>query len=158
MSQHRLNTRVPVTNYVSSHPFHDWPLGPLQWRGSQAFTAPQQHENAQASHALSPPVDIRVNEKAYALQLELAGIAREDVSVTFHENVLTVKGEKKRPEIVEGDQFPRAERRFGSFERSFRLPEDAEHEQMRANYRDGVLSIEIPKLAPSAPQEIEIEV
>lgn len=158
MSQHRLNTHVPVSNYVSTHPFHDWPFGPLQWRGNKAFAVPQQSESAQASHVLSPPVDIRVNESAYALQVELAGIAREDVSVTFHENVLTVKGEKKRPEIVEGDEVPRAERSFGSFERSFRFPEDAEHEQMRANYRDGVLSIEIPKLAPSAPLEIKIEV
>jgi len=105
----------------------------------------------------SPPVDIVVNDESYTLHLEIPGTKREDVSVEFHENKLTVKGEKKRRELEEGDVRHRTEQHFGNFERSFRLPDDAVEDKMRAHYRDGVLSIEIPRLAPSQPQSVEIE-
>ena len=82
---------------------------------------------------------------------------QENVNVAFHEKVLTVKGEKKPLELAESDKKHRTERVYGAFERSFRLPADAEEAEMRASYRDGVLSVEIPRSKPSEPQNVEIE-
>jgi HSP20 family protein len=140
-------------------PFRGWPFVPNQWRDELATQGPGA---AQASRdenlsAWSPPVDIAVNDDRYALSVELPGTQREDVNVAFHEKILTVKGEKKRCELAEDDKQHRAERLYGAFERSFRLPADAEESEMRASFRDGVLSIEIPRIKPSEPQHVEIE-
>ncbi|MBW2293571.1 MAG: Hsp20/alpha crystallin family protein [Deltaproteobacteria bacterium] len=159
MSHNRRNRRVLLNRLPESDPFRGWPFVPIQWRNDLAA---QDADSAQMSRdedlgAWSPPVDISVNDDRYALSIELPGTKREDVNVAFHEKILTVKGEKKPHEVVDGDKQHRAERLYGAFERSFRLPADAEEDEMRASYRDGVLSIEIPRIKPSEPQHVEIE-
>jgi len=105
----------------------------------------------------SPPVDIEALESSYRISVEVPGAKREDVSVEFHERVLTIKGKRERESSEDTTSFHHLERRFGSFERRFRLPEDARHDDIKAVYRDGVLSIEIPKIEPSVPTHVEIE-
>lgn len=163
MLRNRMNTLVRVNPASNPDPFRGWPFVPIEWRNELAGAGGgrdrSRPDGLLASHLAkgSPPVDIVVNDTSYSLHLEIPGTAREDVSVEFHENTLTVKGEKKRRELEEGDVRHRSEQRYGKFERSFRLPVDAEQEKMRAQYRDGVLSIEIPRLAPSRPQNVTIE-
>jgi len=159
MLQNRRNRLVQLNRVSELDPFRGWPLVPSQWRNDLAAlgvssTQVLRDENL---NAWSPPVDISVNDEHYALSVELPGTQREDVNVAFHEKILTVKGEKKPREVAEGDKQHRAERLYGAFERSFRLPADAEEAEMRASFRDGVLSIEIPRIKPSEPQHVEIE-
>ena len=163
MLRNRANTLIHVNPFHDRDPFRGWPFVPVQWR-SELAAAGATWTNGLPNVLLdgnlakgSTPVDIVVNDESYTLHLEIPGTKREDVSVEFHENKLTVKGEKKRREIEEGDVRHRTEQHFGNFERSFRLPDDAVEDKMRAHYRDGVLSIEIPRLAPSQPQSVEIE-
>lgn len=159
MLQNRRSRRVRLNRLSELDPFRGWPFVPIQWRNDLVSQDPG---SAQVSRdedlaAWSPAVDISVNDDRYALSIELPGTLREDVNVAFHEKILTVKGEKKPRKVAEGDKRHRAERLYGAFERSFRLPEDADEDEMRASYRDGVLSIEIPRTRPSEPQRVEIE-
>lgn len=163
MLRNRSNTLIRVNTLHELDPFRGWPFVPVQWRDELAA------KSGAADHGISsrlldgnlaagsPPVDIVVNDTSYWLHIEIPGTNQEDVSVAFHEHELTVKGEKKSRELQEGDVRQRTERRFGTFERSFRLPADAEEDRMRAQYRDGVLTVEIPRVAPSQPQNIAIE-
>lgn len=166
MLRNRANTLIhvnPLNPRYGRDPFRDWPFVPAQWRSDLAAKSgvvASGIPNALLDGNLakgSPPVDIVVNDTQYSLHLEIPGTKREDVSVEFHENRLTIKGEKKRRELQEGDVRHRTEHTHGTFERSFRLPADAEQDKMRAQYRDGVLSIEIPRVAASKPQNVAIE-
>jgi HSP20 family protein len=159
MLHNRRNRRVQLSRVSELDPFRGWPLVPNQWRTDLAAEGANATQVSQDQNLTtwSPPVDISVNDECYALSIELPGTQREDVHVAFHEKILTVKGEKKPREAGESDKQHRAERRYGEFNRSFQLPLDAEEAEMRANYRDGVLSVEIPRIKPSEPQRVEIE-
>lgn len=105
-----------------------------------------------------PPVDIRESAGSYEIQVELPAVDPADVKVDLREGVLTVRGERTRPELPEGVRQHRAERRFGRFARSFVLPEDADPESIRARANGGVLEISVAKRAEVQPRSIEIEV
>ena len=103
----------------------------------------------------APAMDIRESKDNYAVTVELPGADKDDVSVECHDNVLTVKGEK-RDEREEKDEHRHfVERTYGSFTRSFRLPADASDE-IQANFRDGVLTIEVAKHEEEKPKVISI--
>ena len=163
MLRNRASTLIRVNPFHERDPFRGWPFVPIQWRSELAAAGgvwanglPNPLLDGNLAKGL-PPVEIVVNDESYTLHLEIPGTRREDVSVEFHEDKLTVKGEKKRRKLREGDVRHRTEQHYGTFERSFRLPADVEEDKMRAHYRDGVLSIEIPRLTPSQPQSVEIE-
>ena len=106
----------------------------------------------------SPAADVFASDSSYSIALEIPGTQREHVNVEFYDRILTIKGSKARPdEERPGADFVRRERSFGSFERRFRLPEDANGDDIKAAYRDGVLTVEIPKIATPEPTHIEIE-
>ena len=104
-----------------------------------------------------PPVDVTSNETAYAMHIELPGVAPEDVNIRVAENVLTVSGEKKAQYEETGKLYVQ-ERTYGSFARSMNLPEDADPESIRAFAKDGVLMVEIPRRKPEAARTRTIEV
>ena len=107
-----------------------------------------------------PSVDIYEEEKAFLVKADLAGVKPEDIKIELDKNVLTVSGERKleKKEEKEGKNgYHRIERRYGSFTRSFTLPESAEAEGIDADYRDGVLTVTIPKRPESQPREIKVE-
>ena len=104
----------------------------------------------------SPAVDVTENEDAYVVAVELAGANKDDIGVECHDGVLTVKGEKKNEREEHDEHRHYVERSYGSFTRSFRMPADASDE-IKANYKDGVLTVEIPKREEKKPKVISIQ-
>jgi HSP20 family protein len=98
---------------------------------------------------LAPASDAKANEKAYAITMELPGVAEEDIHLTVEHGLVTVKGEKKTEREEKGDTWFFSERQYGSFQRSFRLPQDADEGAVEAALKDGVLTVTVPKQTPA---------
>ena len=106
-----------------------------------------------------PAVDIYENaNQEIVLKAELPGIVREDIDVRVENNTLTLRGERKRDTEVKQEQFHRVERSYGSFSRSFSLPSRIDTDQVRAEFKDGVLAITLPVKAEAKPRQIEVAV
>ena len=103
-----------------------------------------------------PAFDITEGEKEYTVIAELPGMDEKDLNVTFTDGILTVKGEKKQESEDKGETYHRIERRYGSFQRSFRIPDHIQADKIEATYKDGVLKLTIPKSEESEPKKIEI--
>ena len=106
----------------------------------------------------SPAVDVKESENEITMDLELPGIKPDDVEITADNGVLTVRGEKKT-ERKEGseDRYHVIERTYGSFLRTFQLPQGIDEDQINAHFENGILSIQIPKAALPQPKRIQIE-
>ncbi len=104
-----------------------------------------------------PLVDVRESESAYLIDVEVPSVASEDLTVSVAENTLTVTGKSQVAENDNAENYYRAERRRGSFSRSFRLPRDAEAELISAESKDGILYLEVPKKAEGIARNIEIK-
>jgi HSP20 family protein len=85
-------------------------------------------------------------------------VAREDVKITMQENVLTIRGEKKVEREAQESNFHRVERSYGSFQRSFTLPTHVKNDRIEASYRDGILTVTLPKAEDAKPKQIEVKV
>ena len=105
----------------------------------------------------SPAVDVRENDNEISLDLELPGIKPEDVEITAENGILTVRGEKKS-EKKEGEEnrYHVIERSYGSFLRTFQLPQGIDEDQINAHFENGILAIHIPKAALPQPKKIQI--
>lgn len=107
----------------------------------------------------SPRVDITEDAASMTFHVELPGMTKEAVKITVSgDKVLTIRGEKKREEKQEDKNYMRVERSYGSFARSFTLPDNLNTDSVRAAFADGVLTIEIPKAEPAKPTETEISI
>ena len=105
----------------------------------------------------TPPVDIYETEgREVVIKAELPEMKREDISVTFEDNVLTLTGERKLDQEVKRESFQRVERRYGSFSRAFTLPPTVDGSQISASYKDGVLTIKLPRREESKPKQIQV--
>ena len=104
----------------------------------------------------SPNVDISENDDAFEVIAEIPGMSKEDIKISIKDNVLTLNGEKKQEEKTEKKDFHRVERMYGQFQRSFRLPNTVKSDDIEAQYKDGVLSIKIPKMEEVKPKEITV--
>ena len=106
-----------------------------------------------------PPVDIYENgNDEIVLKAELPGLQREDIELLVENNTLTLRGERKRDSEIKTEQYHRIERSFGAFSRSFSLPSRIDTEKVRAEFREGVLSITLPVKAEAKPRQIEVAV
>lgn len=106
-----------------------------------------------------PPVDIFENaQQEIVLKAELPGLAREDIDLRVENNTLTLRGERKRDTEVKQEQFHRVERSYGAFSRSFALPTRIDTDKVRAEFRDGVLTIALPVKAEAKPRQIEVAI
>lgn len=105
-----------------------------------------------------PAVNVEESADELVFRIEVPGVARDAVSVEVKDDVLTIRGEKKeeREEKDEGLEYHVWERRFGSFQRTFKLPSTVSAEDVGADYRDGVLSIRVPKRPEAKARQIEI--
>ena len=136
-------------------------------RFNRSFVAPseglpkasfsQAQVSSSADHSWTPAVDIIADDTSYKISVEIPGVKREDVSVEFHERVLTIQGTRERPSGESEEDFFHLERHFGSFERKFRLPEDSVQDDIKAVYRDGILTIDIPKIEARKPMNVAIQ-
>lgn len=105
-----------------------------------------------------PTVDISETDGEYLIKAELPEVKKEDVKVTVEDGVLTLYGERRQDKEEKGTRFHRVERSFGSFVRSFTLPESIEEGGVRADYKDGVLNLHLPKSEKVKPKAIEVKV
>jgi len=103
-----------------------------------------------------PAVDISEDDQKYVITAELPGIAKDDVHVEVHENVMTIRGEKRSEREEKKEQTRWVERSYGSFSRSFTLPSNAAADRVNAAFKDGVLTIELPKLEAAKPKVISV--
>lgn len=104
-----------------------------------------------------PQVDISEAAYEYVITAELPGLKKEDVKITLEDGVLTLQGERKQKEET-GTRYHRVERSYGSFVRSFTLPDVIEEAKVAAEFKDGVLSIRLPKSEKVKPKAIEVKV
>lgn len=108
-----------------------------------------------------PPVDIRTGaDHTLVIEVDLPGVPRDAVSVHIENRTLTIKGERKREFAAEekADRVQRSERLFGTFVRSFALPETADTNKVTAEYKEGVLTLSIPRAEETKPRSIEVKV
>lgn len=106
----------------------------------------------------APAVDIRETPEEYVIKAELPEVNKEDIKVAVKESVLTLTGERKMEKEEKGKKFHRIERAYGSFMRSFTLPEDVDDKKLVATYKDGVLNVHLPKSPVAKPKAIEVKV
>ena len=112
--------------------------------------------NGQSSSTWLPAVDVWETENELVLSFDLPGISEDKIAVELDDNVLTVSGERERTQEASGDRFYRYERRFGTFSRSVTLPHGVNEEAIKANYRDGVLEVHVPKPEEQKPKRIQV--
>lgn len=119
---------------------------------------PLRQLGARVADWFSPASDASRADAAYEIRLELPGVAPEDVDVSLHDGALVVKGEKRESRTEEGRSWFFSERQWGAFQRSFRLPPDADADHISADMTHGVLTLSIPRRSPEAPGGRRIEV
>ncbi|HUJ32662.1 MAG TPA: Hsp20/alpha crystallin family protein [Candidatus Acidoferrum sp.] len=106
----------------------------------------------------APAVDIYETENELVIKADLPDVAEKDIDVRVENNMLTVRGERKFEESVKEDNYLRVERAYGSFSRSFSLPNTVDTEAIKASYKNGVLTVALPKRAESKPKQVKINV
>jgi HSP20 family protein len=134
--------------------FTGWPLGPLARR-------PEADPWRRLQGALGmayPAVDAKEDETAYRVTAELPGMTEKDVEVTLANGVLMLKGHKREEKEERKEDYYVSERRFGSFQRSLRLPEGVDQGRIEAELKDGVLTVVLPKTAEAQAEAKRIEV
>ena len=122
-----------------------------------AFSA-QPGETELSTRSWAPPVDIYETEDAIVLKAELPGVDPKDVDVRVEDNTLYLKGERKFEKEVKEQNYHRVERSYGSFARSFSLPNSISADKVKAEFKDGLLTLTMPKREEAKPKTIKIDV
>ena len=120
-------------------------LFPICWSDNEPGQAPWK-----------PLVDIYDDDKEVIITAELPGVDRKDISIDVHDRVLTLRAVRSQAGEVKEERYHRRERALGRFERSFRLPADIDSDAIKAEYKDGVLRIDIPKPEVQKPKQITV--
>ena len=121
---------------------------PLRGFGEEAMTVSE----------WTPLVDIAEDDKEYLIKAELPEVKKEDVKVTVENGVLTITGERKFEKEEKGKKYHRLERAYGSFMRSFTLPEGAAGDKISAEFKDGVLKVHLAKSPEAKPKSVNVKV
>ena len=111
-----------------------------------------------AAGAFVPPVDVYEDEQSIRVKMEVPGIEEKDIDIRLENNLLTVRGKREMEKETKEENFHRIERSYGSFSRSFTLPNTVNPEDVKANYAKGVLTITLAKRAEARPKQIKVEV
>src|ERR1700730_11944441 len=136
-------------------------LNTLQDRMNRLFNASFSNEGRDESLATSgfaPAVDVYEDEHNVTLKIEVPGIDEKDIDVRVENNILTVHGERKIEKEEKEENYRRVERQYGSFTRTFTLPQTVDTENVSATYEKGVLKISLPKKAEAKPKQIKVQV
>jgi len=115
-------------------------------------------EEALATTSFAPAVDVYEDEHHVTLKIEVPGVEEKDIDVRIENNTLTVHGERKFEKEEKEENYRRVERQYGSFTRSFTLPNTVEPDSVTANYDKGVLKIRLAKKAEAKPKQIKVNV
>lgn len=106
----------------------------------------------------APSVDISETDKAYVIKAEIPEVRKEDVKVTVDNGMITIQGERKMEKEEKGKKFHRIERSYGSFLRSFRLPDGVDESKAKAEFKDGMLNVTLPKSEKAKTRAVEVTV
>jgi HSP20 family protein len=106
----------------------------------------------------TPSVDISETDTAYLIKAEIPEVKKDDVKVSIQEGMLTIQGERKQEKEEKGKKFHRIERSYGSFVRSFRVPDDADESGVKAEFKDGMLNVTLPKSEKAKTKSINVAV
>jgi HSP20 family protein len=111
-----------------------------------------------AAGSFIPPVDVYEDEQGISLKVEVPGIEEKDIDIRLENNLLSVRGERKLESETKEENYHRIERRYGSFTRTFTLPNTVNTEDVKASYAKGVLTIHLGKRAEAKPKQIKVNV
>ena len=106
----------------------------------------------------TPLTDVYENEDKYELKIDLPGVSKDDLKISYKNGELCISGERKQETEEKDGQYHRIERTFGKYYRSFRLPELIKSDKIDAEFKDGQLTVSIPKAEEAKPKELEIKV
>jgi len=106
----------------------------------------------------APIVDIEEDNDSIMVKAEIPGMKKEDIKVSVQSNILTITGERNRESETKSKTFHRVERSYGKFSRMITLPTDVDSDKVKANYKDGILSITLPKPEAVKPKHIDVEI
>lgn len=141
-------------------PFRE--LEDMSERLNRVFARPAMRNNAGKENLTvadwMPVVDISETDGEYLIKAELPEVKKEDVKVTVEDGVLTIQGERRQEKEEKGKRYHRVERSYGSFVRSFTLPESVDEGGVKAEYKDGVLNLHLPKSEKVKPKAIDVKV
>jgi HSP20 family protein len=145
---------------VRFEPFRD--LLSLQDRMNRLFDESYRTRSGEEDWALggawAPAVDVYEQDNTLVLKAELPGVDPKDVDIRIENNVLTIKGERKFDNEVKKESYHRVERAYGTFTRSFTLPNVVDPAAVKAEFKDGVLRVSLPKREEAKPKQIQISV
>lgn len=147
-------------NLIKWHPFNE--LEDISNRLNQFFGRPA--ASGAAGHEMMkvadwiPSVDISETDKAYLIKAEIPEVKKEDVKVTVDNGILTIQGERKMEKEEKGKTFHRIERSYGSFVRSFRVPAGVDDSKAKAEFKDGMINVTLPKSEKAKVKSVEIAV
>ena len=103
-------------------------------------------------------VDISETDKGFTIKADVPGVKREDVKITIEDRVLSIRGESRQEKEDKNEKMHRVERFYGSFSRSFTLPENVDIEKIDASFKDGLLNLVIPKVEAAQPKSVEVKI
>jgi HSP20 family protein len=143
---------------------------PSIWRNHHAVPGYSEHDffdkfffgwpdfRGEGDFAWTPRVDIQETDKEIILDFELPGIDKKDIKVELKDNRLTVSGERKQETKSDNAEHRRIERHYGKYERTFTLPDTVSADKVAAEYKNGILTLNLPKTEKAIPKEIAVEV
>ena len=138
-------------------------LDQLQSRLSTLFARNALRSNGDKDEAMTvaewaPLVDIMEDNNEYLINVELPAVQKENVKVTVNQGVLSIEGERTMEREENGKKYHRVERAYGSFSRSFTLPDSVDGSRISADFKDGVLRVHVPKSEQAKPKSIQVKV
>jgi HSP20 family protein len=144
-----------IMNIIRHDPFRE--LRGLQDEMTRLFAgmSPSGREDS-AFGAWQPNVDIFEDKDKLVLEAELPGMNREDFDLTVENNVITLTGERKFEKRTDGENYHRVERSYGNFSRSFTLPQTVDTEGVKADFKDGILTVSLPKREETKARKIDV--
>jgi HSP20 family protein len=144
-----------MTMITRWEPFREFAT--LQERMNRLFAGLGSEENLTAG-SFVPPVDVYEDEHTIQLKMEVPGVEEKDIDIHLENNLLTIRGERKFEKEEKEENFHRIERRYGSFTRSFTLPNTVSTDDVKADYVNGILKIKLAKRAEAKPKQIKVSI
>ena len=131
----------------------------LMPRGFSRWPQVALEDNGGSKLEWAPTADVSETDKEYVIRAELPAVKKEDVQVILDQGMLTIKGERKQQQEEKNEKFHRVESFYGSFERSFSLPENVNADAIRCESKDGILTVHIPKseVQKTTPKQISVQ-
>jgi HSP20 family protein len=148
-----------MTTLMRWDPFRE--LEDMSDRLNRVFARPATRTNGKEALTVAdwaPTVDISETDGEYFIKAELPEVKKDDVKVTLEDGILTIQGERRREKDEKTTKYHRVERSYGSFVRSFSLPDQVDENGVKAEYKDGMLNLRIPKSEKAKPRAIEVKV